>query len=156
MTAEEINSMPAGRKMDALIARLFFPEYELLIKCPHCGEWEKETTEAMRGWMLPAKIRCDNCDWRFLGCPLFSQEIGPAFVVADAIAERVQKDTSMNYLMLSQNSIFKESRRKFCATFRNFIDNEYLEWWERNDLPFTAAGETAPLAICRAALKTML
>jgi len=159
MTTEEIDSMPAGGEMDMLIARSFFSESELLIKCPHCGGWEKERMEAMRETTLPVKIRCDNCDWRFLGCPLFSRELGPAFAVVEVIAERVflsGRDLGMNYLMLSQNSRFNERRRKFSATFRNFINDEAKEWWERDDLPFTAAGDTAPLAICRAALKTML
>lgn len=163
MTAEQIDSMPAGRQMDMLIAEKLmgwrhYPDdlwermKEWLTQRRELG-WDDRTPDEFKPRMMI------DSEGRSTWPPHFSEQIEYAMLVADAIARTVleaQHELGLNYLMLSQNSFHAESRHKFVATFKSFVNDEYKDWWERYDLPFTASGHTAPLAICRAALKTTL
>lgn len=155
MTPEEVDSMPAGRELDLLVAGVL--DLDVHIRCPHCDGWEQETTEEMAGWNRPHKIRCDRvsrvgdrdyiCDWRYQGCPLYSSELG-------AIGPLLQ-------YLLQRGDLFIEFWRDgewFLCNRDLLMRKENIEgtWMARSDKVDEDSMPNLPLALCRAVLKASL
>lgn len=125
MTREEILNMPAGKEMDALIAEKFF---EITnpdpTKCPYCG---------FEMWVGGAgnRSRCSICgEWRYSAYKEYSTDITEAWEV-------VNKTSLFNVCVLYGSD--SDQRWVIIITKPEFGEAEII-------------AETAPLAICRAAL----
>lgn len=143
MNKEEILSLPAGPRMDYLLAEyimgyqvkgevVIFPDGDHSYLVPDLG-----------GHWSP------------------SHDISLAMQVSDKIGELLAHDDSlvieagMNYLTLSQLGTYVENR--FAASFDCIYDDD--EWFDPGHIEqyqYAARGETAALAICRAALLTVV
>lgn len=130
MTRDEILNMPAGREMDELIATkwMLLPVREMRgAPCPYCRSDMRFT--GTRSW-------CSDCrEWRHSPYKNYSYEIESAWEVVEKLCNETGCD------------VVKVCKR----------DPElYGEWSCNFGRGFEAFGETAPLAICRAALLAVM
>lgn len=134
MKTEEILKMEAGREMDALVG-------ENPMGLIPCDKWEYCNLGSMGGPALRKMCGHNNCyptqeipvmGGKVGGCPEYSTDISAAFEV-------VEKLDSCLYL--------KEHGRD--GTWEAFFCGA-------NETAWIGRGETAPLAICRAALLVMM
>lgn len=130
MTQFEIKNLPAGRGTDALIAekvlKLNTPNEDY--PCPICGS---------EMWHGKDRARCSVCnEWRYSPYKEYSSDISAAWEVVEKLCDENGCD------------IVRVCKR----------DPELLrgEWSCNFGLGFEAFGETASLAICRAALLMIL
>lgn len=145
MKDEEIDKLVAGRPLDILIAMQVMG-------------WTPTASENPESVPIISYISEDSSGsplhWMVLPC--FSTMIQDAWLVVERISKLIHQaedEIDRNYLMLVQTGHF-ESESKFVASFSTMA-NDCEEWYLKQDLPFTARAEAAPLAICRAALKTI-
>ena len=134
-----IDEMQAGREMDALIAEkvMGLPHNELGEKCPRCGG---ETRIGLdRAW-------CGNCsEWIYSPYPEFSDDIAAAWQVVEKIRE-----LKSAWFEIGANPDFMSDRGDYYCSIRG----GKIEY-DSPSCTLELYGDTAPLAICRAALKAM-
>jgi hypothetical protein len=129
MKRNEILKMPAGREMDVLIA-------------------EKVMKYKPGTFGVDAPVKSQHGDWIVRPVPFYSTDIAAAWEVVNKIHTMVDGhsgllDDDQNYLTLVGGD--------WAATFGVVFDDD--EWYDHlGEWPLAAKAETAPLAICRAAL----
>ena len=150
MTRDDILNMPEGREMDALISKMIFetPHMELEdAGCPYCGS---------EMWHGKERARCSQCnEWRYSPYKDYSTDIAAAWDVADKInrmiAENIlELENDYNYLTLECVGYTSG----YAASFDCLLDHEWFE--DITNYKYAARADTAPLAICRAALLAMV
>lgn len=137
MNKDEIKEMPAGREMDALIVRKIGNGLDI--------EWTLDS----RVW--------DGKKWRDR-VPHYSTDISAAWEAVEQIDkmigdEIIGSSLSVNLLRLEHLGNYPDD---WAASFDC---NQKEEWYEKENIgsyPFASRGETAPLAICRAALLVIM
>ena len=128
MTRDEILNMPAGREMDALIGEKIMGLHPNPKLCPYC----RATM-----WVGKNRSRCTDCnEWRYSPYKEYSSEIESAWEVVEGLCNETGCD------------VVKVCKR----------DPELLrgEWSCNFGRGFEAFGDTASLAICRAALLAVM
>lgn len=144
MTARDIDAIPAGRELDVLIAE-WVTEWkarhiedkcngEYFIRCGACGAYGHGNCYGNGAGAIQIKCGesracCDNA-WM----PNYSTDISAAWEIAEKLK-----------LTITPKVDATEKSR--------WLADTRLAWHEE---PWLAYGATAPLAICRAALKAML
>lgn len=127
------STMEAGRELDALVA------------------------ERVMGWTRPPRGRVtwtapEGYGTSFGAVPRYSTDIAAAWLVVEQTAALVveRDDYTFNHLTLCQLGI----QAGWAASYDTIIDD--YEWHEHVErYPRSARSETAPLAICRAALRAL-
>jgi hypothetical protein len=139
MTRDEIMNMPAGREMDALIAeKIFKLEGVNYYGRPNLGPWvivEQDDATGLYCWVGDGS---DFDEHRIYSVPLYSKDIESAWAVA-------AKGSSFgvdNYSTISQEEAADGIVR--------WTSEIYIDRWGEAD------ADTAPLAICRAALLAVM
>lgn len=140
--------MEAGRELDALVAEKVM-QFDHKHKINGCEEdcWY-DVCE-----YCGLEFHCEDTSGRCEGYPHYSTDIAAAWQVVDRIAQLVIADENaerLNYLRLEQND-----SSGYSATFGfPYMENE--EWANTaNQYDCSARADSAPLAICLAALKAV-
>jgi hypothetical protein len=149
MTPEEIDLMPAGREMDALVAEKVFGD----IICKSSMWHVRETKDfALEHWTT-CKIHGKS------GCVAeprkFSTDISAAWEVVEKIKDQFEEEAQFNIV---HRSGYNGPKGNWHAGFKVWMTKERTGLtadWHWSDILGVAEGETAPLAICRAALKAV-
>lgn len=130
MKREEIENMEAGLLMDELIATEIMGIPSILREdspCPYCGSDDM--------WHGKNRSRCTSCnEWRYSPYKNYSDDISDAW----EIIEKLDRPFSLARAWLLDDTKW----------------NGYSLWVSTGKDAVSALGETAPLAICRAALLT--
>lgn len=141
-TRDEISDMLASRKMDAIIANFVMG-------------WDSVTTLRMVDGELTG-IKREEAGIMYVDTvPHYSTDISAAWEVADRINKMIDNgelapENDYNYLTLDCVGY----NTGYAASFDCIFDYEWFE--DVTNYKHAARGETAPLAICRAALLSML
>jgi len=126
MTREEILSTEAGREMDALIAEKVMGEKQPIYV--HEFHIDPIYSEGHNWFCYPSFYEGDICKWEPRN---FSTDISAAWEVADWL-------------------------RNYWGTFELIAGLSWHCWSELKDAKIWGTGNTAPLAICRAALLAVM
>lgn len=131
LTREEIENIPAGRDIDAWIAQEIIGLARIDLgsaNCPYCGS---------EMWQGKDRARCSQCnEWRYSPYKEYSAEISAAWEVVEKLHLMVRPS------ILSGNWVAMKFERVYLSG----------KWEGVGE----ATADTAPLAICRAALLAIL
>lgn len=136
----KVDDMPAGREMDALIAEkvirweVFYGEYK---------GYELLDDEIAQGY--PPEEEVDGVPFEI---PNYSTDIAAAWEVVEQMRNTPCKDGDHYCFELFATN-------KWAAVFKHHLGEMVPEEGFKDFEYFMATAETAPLAICRAALKAM-
>lgn len=160
LTREQIENMPAGKEMDALVAELVMGGF---VKYPE--EWSKEKENwywlhpkagvlVGRPYLLPqiTKEAMGMYSHQYEAWKP-SEDISAAWEVVEKINKMIyQKKLSYDYNYLTLDCLgFHDG---YAASFDSNLNAEWYE--DIENCKFAAHADTAPLAICRAALIAVL
>lgn len=140
-TPAEIDALPAGPALDALVA-----ERVMGWVCPPAT-----SVLPVRMWVGPSgRVHPE--------LPRFSTNIAAAWLVVERIGERVDDEQSLDFSWLT----LVHTGDGYAASFdvsphEVALDTISGNWWDNLQLlEYAGWAKTAPLAICRAALKAVL
>lgn len=167
MTHDEIDALPAGRELDTLVA-------EWVMGLMPCDQWKavewdgdvgaacmihdggcyavgiRESCEHVEKYENPMALpirTAESCHWssrRFLGPSLYSTDIAAAWLVVEKLRERC---VQISMIWAPANPAKNCREGWSCAP--------WLEEPAAGTMFSVPISETAPLAICRAALKAV-
>jgi len=129
MSRDEILNMPAGREMDKWIAIHIMKLDDIPLygaPCPYCGS---------EMWHGKERSRCSSCnEWRYSPYKQYSDDIAAAWEVVEKLKLHIGPTSNEK-----QESWYASNRH-------NFNDPDLI----------IVIADTAPLAICRAALLAVM
>ena len=147
MRSAEIDALPTGRELDVLVAEKVFgeakPSGNPINTGSISGIWN--CFESWGGQAWTAEFSRETHDWCFVPRP-FSIDIAAAWEVVEKVWERIPKTPYGVYRFLLNRYDYNGSY--VCE----FALDEQGDWRTHS----VGKADTAPLAICRAALKAVM
>ena len=130
---EQIENLEAGRELSELVSAVVMGVTADMTRCAECGA-KTYLTSTGRGW-------CSDCgEWRYSPHKNYSTDIAAAWKVVEKMLLGVDPGRHNGFILS-----FMENDEEVACWYAEFPDP-----WEY------AEGETAPLAICRAALLAVM
>lgn len=161
--------MNAGRELDALIVekvygwqtgvyRDVFGDTLYIVDQTATRAGEHSTIASLLGASWQRGYDAENNLVEFYGriCPAYSTDIAAAWQVVEWAAQRTEDDLTFDDLTFSwEGPIFKPSRRYLTAEGYPLDTTCWFVTLEAGGLRYVVCADTAPLAICLAALKAV-
>jgi hypothetical protein len=138
LTREQIENMPASREIDALVAEFIMGEKKPIYLHSHPIVTQTKYSINMSWYCLPEYEKGDVCEW--IPKP-YSTDIAAAWEVVETF-DRKSWDVSVSSLTDNDDEVWE-------VFFAEYFEDGVGRIGK-------ASAETAPLAICRAALIAMM